>query len=211
MVVVLISDTHELENEVDVPDGDILIHCGDWTMFSKSHAAIEAFNVWLGDLPHRHKILVPGNHEAYLEEDRRRRNLTDNATILIEEAVTLEGLNFYGSPITPLRGGAFGRSSPADRRRHWARVPDDTHMLISHGPPFGILDRSPGQDEPMGDPELLQRCRELPELRLVCFGHIHGAYGMEEREGVLYVNASLMGLEGELEHQPVALRLEPIT
>lgn len=209
MVLVLISDTHQLQNELDVPRGDILIHCGDWTMLSQSLAEIENVNAWLGGLPHRHKILVPGNHDSYLEADPGRRKLTYNATVLINEAITIEGLNFYGSPLTPLCGTAFGRSSPADRRRQWGRVPTETHVLICHGPPFGILDRPPGQDEHMGDPELLERCRELPNLRLVCFGHIHGAYGMEERDDVLYVNAALMGSEGDLEHRPIALYLEP--
>jgi len=209
MVLTIISDTHELHREIDsVPTGDILIHCGDWTMFSKSLNAIEDFNDWLEELPQRHKLCTGGNHEFFLEADPSRRSLIDNATLLIDEAVSIDGLNFYGSPLTPLYGSAFGRPSHSDRRRHWAKVPDDTHVLICHGPPYGILDRSPGQEEHMGDPELLARCHELPELRLVCFGHVHGAYGMEERDGVLYVNAALMGLGGELEHAPVVFRIK---
>ena len=61
--LVLISDTHELHRELDVPDGDILIHCGDISMMSRSLAAIEDFDDWLGGLPHKVKLLVPGNHE----------------------------------------------------------------------------------------------------------------------------------------------------
>jgi predicted phosphodiesterase len=207
MVLVLLSDTHELHRELDVPPGDLLIHCGDWTMFSKSRRAIEDFNAWLGDLPHRHRLLCPGNHEFYLEADPRRCDLTDNATVLIDEAVTIDGLKVFGSPMTPLYGGAFGRSSSADRRRHWAKVPEDTQVLITHGPPYGILDRSPGQQEHMGDPELLARCKELKDLRLHVFGHVHGAYGMAERDGVLYVNAALLGPDGGIEHEPVVLRI----
>ena len=109
--------------------------------------------------------------------------------------------------MTLLYGGAFGRSSPADRRRNWAKVPEDTNVLITHGPPYGILDRSPGQEEHQGDPELLARCQELPDLRLVSFGHVHGAYGMEERDGVTYLNAALLGVDGEIEHRPVVLRM----
>ena len=60
----------------------------------------------------------------------------------------------------------------------------------------------------MGDPELLVRCKQLSNLRLVCFGHVHGGYGMEERDSVLYVNAALMGPEGALDHSPVVLRME---
>jgi hypothetical protein len=59
VTIVCISDTHELHRELDVPNGDILIHAGDFTMFSKSGSAILDFNEWLGDLPHRWKILVP--------------------------------------------------------------------------------------------------------------------------------------------------------
>ena len=61
--LVLLSDTHQLHREVEVPDGDIFIHAGDFTMFSESMEAVADFNDWLGELPHRHKIVVPGNHE----------------------------------------------------------------------------------------------------------------------------------------------------
>src|SRR5271156_2954417 len=90
--LVLISDTHELHREADIPNGDILIHAGDFTMFSKSVRAIEDFNEWLGELPHRWKVIIPGNHEFFLEADPSRRCLLSNATVLIEEEVNLHGL-----------------------------------------------------------------------------------------------------------------------
>jgi predicted phosphohydrolase len=104
----IVSDTHELHRELKVPNGDILIHAADFTMFSKSLHAIEDFNAWLGDLPHRHKIVVPGNHEFFLEADPNRRSLLSNAVVLINEAIDIEGLRIWGSPVTPLFGGAFG-------------------------------------------------------------------------------------------------------
>jgi hypothetical protein len=79
MVLVLFGDTHDLHREVDVPAGDVLICVGDFTMFSRSLPAIEDFNEWLGELPHRHKIVIPGNHESFLEADPQRRSLLDNA------------------------------------------------------------------------------------------------------------------------------------
>src|ERR1039457_3044860 len=85
--LVLLSDTHQLHREVEVPDGDVLIHAGDFTMFSKSMSAIGDFNTWLGELPHRHKIVVPGNHEFFLEADPSERFLLDNATVLINEGI----------------------------------------------------------------------------------------------------------------------------
>jgi hypothetical protein len=76
--IVCISDTHELHRELDVPNGDILIHAGDFTLFSKSAAAIRDFNDWLGELPHRWRLVIPGNHEYFLEADPFKRNLISN-------------------------------------------------------------------------------------------------------------------------------------
>jgi Icc-related predicted phosphoesterase len=208
--IVILSDTHELHREVEVPAGGLLVCCGDFSMFSKSLAAIEDFNDWLGELPHRHRLVVFGNHEFYFEADPARRSLITNATVLVDEAITIDGLKIYGSPITPLYGGAFGKSNAEDTRRHWRQIPDDTNLLITHGPPHMILDRSPGQREHAGDPELAARVKELKHLRLHCFGHVHGAYGMVEQDGVLFVNAALLGMDGGIERSPMALRIEPV-
>ena len=207
MVLVLFGDTHELHREVEVPTGDILICVGDFTMFSKNLLAIEDFNEWLGELPHRHKIVVPGNHEFFLESNPERRSLLDNAIVLIDESIEIEGLNIYGSPMTPLLGTAFGKSSAKDRERNWSKIPNDTHVLLTHGPPFGILDVSSDQAERMGDPELRNRVRELPSLRLHAFGHVHGAFGTIEQGGVIFANVALMGNLGDLVKAPTALRM----
>ena len=207
MVLILFGDTHELHREVEVPAGDILICVGDFTMFSKNLSAIEDFNDWLGELPHRHKIVIPGNHEFFLESNPERRSLLDNAHVLIDESIEIEGLKIYGSPMTPLHGAAFGNSSPNDRARHWSNVPVDTHVLVTHGPPFGLLDLSPDQVERMGDPELRNRVRELPSLKLHVFGHVHGAHGAVEQHGVTFANVALMGHLGDLVQGPTVLRM----
>src|ERR1017187_5449294 len=95
LTIVAISDTHQLHREVEVPPGDLLIHAGDFTMFSRSAAAIRDFNEWLGELPHRWKIVVPGNHEFFLESDLSRRKLIGNATMLIDESVEIMGLKIW--------------------------------------------------------------------------------------------------------------------
>jgi predicted phosphohydrolase len=210
LTLILLSDTHDLHTEVQVPPGDILIIAGDWTKFCHSLRAIESFSRWLGELPHRHKLLTFGNHEFWFEADERRRYLLPDATVLLNEGVEIDGLRIWGSPVTPLYGGAFGLSSPKDRVRHWARIPRDTHVLVTHGPPHGILDRPPGQEEHQGDPELLEAIKGLPELRLHVFGHVHGANGMVERNGVTFANVALMGVDGVLEHEPVSLGLWPV-
>lgn len=206
LVIVAISDTHQLHRDVDVPGGDILIHAGDFTMFSKSLDAIADFNIWLGELPYRHRIVVPGNHEFFLESDQSRRCLLDNAAVLINEGVNIEGLRIWGSPATPLFGGAFGMSSAEDRLSLYARIPDDTDILITHGPPLGILDCAPGARNHPGDPELLDAVTRIrPKLHI--FGHIHPGHGVKVTEHTVFVNAALLGDDGGIGWEPVVLRM----
>jgi predicted phosphohydrolase len=209
LTIVCISDTHELHRELDVPDGDILIHAGDFTMFSKRAAAILDFNDWLGKLPHRWKILIPGNHEFFLESDLSRRRLISNATVLINEGIEIAGLKIWGSPVTPLYGGAFGLSSPTDRVRLYAKIPDGLDILVTHGPPSGILDRSPGALHHAGCPQLLEAVTRLkPKLHV--FGHVHGAHGMLSTEDTLFVNSALLGPDGDLSASPIVLRMPKV-
>lgn len=105
--LVMLSDTHGCHRDVDVPGGDILIHAGDFTLFSKSLKAIEDFNDWLGELPHKHRVVIPGNHEFFLEAAPERLSLLSEATILINEGINIDGLRIWGSPVTPLYGGAL--------------------------------------------------------------------------------------------------------
>ena len=204
--VVCISDTHELHRELDVPDGDLLIHAGDFTMFSKSAAAIRDFNTWLGELPHAHKVICPGNHEFFLESDRSNRSLISNATVLINEGIEVMGLKIWGSPTTSLYGGAFGLSSEVDRRDLYRQIPEGTHILITHGPPLGILDCVPGSPRGAGCEELLHTVKRLQPL-LHVYGHVHGAYGLSSDGDTLSVNAALLGRNGNLEERPVTLQM----
>ena len=209
LTTVCVSDTHELHRELDVPSGDILIHAGDFTMFSKSAAAILDFNEWLEELPYRWKIVVPGNHEFFLASEPSRHSLISNATVLINEGIEVAGLKIWGSPTTPLLGGAFGLSSPADRTRLYATVTEDVDILVTHGPPYGILDRSPGALYHAGCPQLLEAVTRLkPKLHV--FGHLHGAHGMMSTEDTLFVNAALLGPDGDLCASPIALRMPKV-
>jgi len=204
--LVLISDTHELHREVDVPDGDIFIHAGDFTMFSESMETVVDFNDWLGELPHPYKIVVPGNHEFFLEADPSRRFMLDNAIVLINEGTEIDGLRIWGSPVTPLYGGAFGLRSAKDRRRLYAQIPQDIDVLVSHGPPFGILDTAPISGLHEGCRELLDAVmRVRPKLHV--FGHIHTAYGIFRTEHTTFVNASRLGLHDDPDKAPFVLEM----
>jgi Icc-related predicted phosphoesterase len=204
--LVLLSDTHQLHREVEVPDGDVLIHAGDFTMFSKSMKAIVDFNDWLGELPHRHKTVIPGNHEFFLAADPSKRSVLNNAHVLVNEGIMIDGLRIWGSPVTPLYGGAFGLSAAEDRKRLYSRIPEDTDILITHGPPFGILDSRSNSGFHSG-------CRELfdavmcvrPKLHL--FGHVHGAHGVFQTDHTTFVNAALLGIHGSLDKSPLVFKM----
>lgn len=164
------------------------------------------FNDWLGELPHRYKVVVPGNHDLLLEESRNRR-LISNATLLVNSGMEIEGLRIWGSPVN-LDGTAFRMSDPEDRKCHWARMPKEIDILITHGPPLGILDIEPGELEEEGDPELLEAVNRV-KPRLHVFGHIHGGYGSMATEHTKFVNAALFGKLGDLEKPPVLLEISP--
>ena len=175
MRLVLISDTHGLHRKLEVPSGDLLIHAGDFTLYSKPPSIVSDFNAWLGTLPHRFKIVIPGNHD-YLLEDPRGRSVITNAALLVDSGVDVEGMRIWGSPVTPLYGGAFGKSRAADRKKHWARTPEGLDILVTHDPPLGILDHGPGSERHEGCPEL-QKVVFRAKPRVHVFGHIHAGYG----------------------------------
>ena len=203
MRIVLISDTHGLHRQLDVPGGDLLIHAGDFTLNSKPPSVVSDFNAWLGSLPHRHKVVVPGNHEFVLEEPRSRGAIT-NAILLVDSGVEVEGISIWGSPVTPLYGGAFGKSRPEDRKGHWAQIPEALDILITHGPPFAILDHGSPSERQEGCPQLLEAVfRARPRVHV--FGHIHRGYGTLRTSDTLFVNASLMGEDGGLGRKPVVV------
>jgi hypothetical protein len=147
-----------------------------------------------------------GNHDAFLETDPAKRSLLRNATVLINQSAEVAGLKLWDSPMVPLAGMAFGIPSAAGRRRLYDIIPEDTDILISHGPPLGILDIVPGSNHHAADPELLQAVQRVQPM-LHVFGHIHGAYGNEELDGTLFVNAALMNQNDEIDRNPVIVRL----
>ena len=206
MRIVCISDTHELHRGLAVPPGDLLIHAGDFTFFSRRPWMYGDFDLWLGELPHAHKIVILGNHDYLLEEPQERTVIT-NATLLVDSGVVVAGLRIWGSAVGPLYGGAFGMSLAAHRKKHWARIPDDTDILITHDPPFGILDHRPRSKRREGCPELMEAVLQT-RPRLHVFGHLHAGYGTLRTPETIFVNASLLGDTGSLDRQPTVIDLD---
>ena len=205
LTIVLISDTHELHKAVDVPRGDLLIHAGDFTMDSMSAEKLLDFNDWLGELPHAFRVVIPGNHD-FVMEGPSLRHLVTNATVLINESVNTMGLTIWGSPTTPLLGEAFGVPSDLDRAKLYSRIPADTDILVTHTPPYGILDQAPGSEHHQGCRQLLAAVRRIKPMMHV-FGHVHGGYGTFTTPETLFVNAALPGQGFGMSNLPHVFRL----
>ncbi len=172
---------------LEVPDGDILIHAGDMTEHG-TLSGVRAFNQWLGEFPHTHKIVIAGNHDFCFEDTpEEAKALLTNACYLQEESVALEGLKFYGSPWTPkFSDWAFMRQPGPEMGAVWENIPPDTDVLITHGPPRGIRDLTEA-GEHAGCADLLEAVAQIAP-RVHIFGHIHEGRGIERENGAIFVN-----------------------
>uniref|UniRef100_A0A1I8B101 Metallophos domain-containing protein n=1 Tax=Meloidogyne hapla TaxID=6305 RepID=A0A1I8B101_MELHA len=138
---VCISDTHEKMDEILdlIPDGDVLIHAGDFT---------EA-----GKLPHKVKIVIAGNHELGFEDgeemsDRQLAGLSmlgigkayellTNCIYLCDRLIEVYGIKIYGAPWHPMPGYSFYRQRGQALLQKWNQIPSKTDVLITHTPPLG--------------------------------------------------------------------------
>lgn len=197
MKIVCLSDTHNCNGLIKVPDGDLLIHAGDATVRGTIHE-ISVFNKWFAGLPHKFKIFVAGNHDWLFETHNSLAcKLLDKSVIYLQDSfVEIEGLKIYGSPWQPRYfDWAFNLNRGAELAEKWKLIPNDIDILITHGPPYGILDQVPRGTwvENTGCEELRKRIEEISwfgKLKLHVFGHIHCGYGVWEESGITFVNAS---------------------
>ena len=197
MKIFHISDTHGKHTDFtdSIPnDVDVLIHSGDFSDLGIQEET-EFFLRWFKSLPAKHKILIAGNHDFTLDENHYEFAEFDMSGIhyLNNESIEIEGLKFYGNPLVlmPL-GGSFTYYEEADGELIWRDIPDDTDVLITHGPAFGILDKEEKYSgtKRFGCRALLERLEGLYKLKAHCFGHIHQARGMETKNSVIYSNAA---------------------
>jgi len=201
---VFISDTHSLHEQVDLPEGDVLVHAGDFSMRG-TLPEVSAFLDWLERQPHRYKVLVAGNHDFLAEREPGvfRALLPESVIYLENSGVEIEGLRLWGSPITPwFFDWAFNRHRGADIRPYWEAIPSGTDVLITHGPPYGILDEVLRDPRPVGCRDLLRRIEEI-RPRVHVFGHIHEGYGQLERDGTRFINAASVDVRYKPVNAPV--------
>lgn len=208
MQIVAISDTHGKHRDLNIPDGDILIHAGDVTRGGTKEQVVDFLN-WFTEQKHTHKIFVAGNHDFFFEETdskKIRRIIPKEIIYLNDSGIAINGVKFWGSPITPwFNNWAFNRERGTEIKRHWDLIPNDTDVLITHGPPFGILDETV-YGKRTGCEELLLRVYQVkPQYHI--FGHIHEDYGSFAEGETTFVNASVLDDWYEMKNKPVILDL----
>jgi predicted phosphohydrolase len=188
--LVCLSDIHSLKPLSPIPAGDVLIVAGDVCGYGTLDE-IKAFDAFLGSLPHPHKLLIAGNHDwPFARVPEQAIALLHNAVYLQDSGININGIKFWGSPWQPFFcNWAFNLPRGAPLAQVWAKIPTDTDVLITHGPPYGILDQVPG-GEHVGCEELLKALRRI-RPRTHIFGHIHEGYGVLKQEGTIFVNASV--------------------
>lgn len=232
MKAVFLSDTHNFHMDVDVPDGDILFHTGDLTM-SGTLSELMDFKDWFESLPHTHKVLIAGNHDKCLGEDGiLGMKMFTGCHYLNNSGVTIEGRKIWGSPMTPgfngMRAGlSFYTNGDKEAKNIWSSLPKDLDVLLTHGPPWGILDEVKryqfeessdyqGDDisfiENCGDKMLLSKViKRQPKIH--AFGHIHEGYGVFEKsrnppyDNTLFMNCSVVNERYNVVNEPIEVNI----
>ena len=198
--VTLLSDTHTKEKNVLVNGGDLILHSGDVMNSGYEWEDLYDFLTWFSELPYKMKVFTPGNHDRYIEDKpfdawKMIREFNDKGVVcLIDDYVEFEGLKIYGSPWQPeFYNWAFNLPRNGwEIEQKWKDIPDDTDILLTHGPAWGILDTVVNRrDFNLGCEMLSKRLETLHPLIHNC-GHIHSGYGYVEKNGTHFFNSSVL-------------------
>eukprot|EP00947_MAST-08B_sp_MAST-8B-sp1_P002913 g2913.t1 len=235
--LVCISDTHGSHRHIkDIPSGDILVHAGDITETGEL-AQLSDFAAWLEELPHKHKVVVAGNHDITLAPEfyqrrgaprfHRHRHVKEDPAkcraaltaaaaaakgivYLEDEAVTVDGVRIFGSPWQPrFHDWAFNVARGSEIRNKWEAMPagGTVDVLVTHGPPVGHGDC--GHDlANAGCVDLLLAVQRKIRPRLHVFGHIHGGAGATTDGQTVFVNAATCAEDYQPVNPPVVVDLE---
>lgn len=209
MKVTFISDTHSRHKHLELPGGDILIFSGDFMTNGYYVSELNDFIDWIKNQPYTYKVCVAGNHDRYCEsfptyqiKDMFERYYDDGVRYICDEEIEIEGKRIYGTPYQPyFCNWAFNVVDEEKLTNIFKQIPEGIDILITHCPPFGVLDKShlarPHRgitgEESLGSKELsnvIDLMQNPPKYH--CFGHIHGDGGkVEEHGGITFINASV--------------------
>jgi len=228
MKITFISDTHTRERNLTLPGGDVLIHGGDIMNSGWNYMDVMDFLKWFASQPYDELIFIAGNHDRRFENDPLDiKNILEGfptITYLEDDWVTVgdgdphdpnvKTAKIYGSPWQPeFYNWAFNLPRRGDElKAKWDAIPEDTDILITHGPPQGHLDASgsPYNEPNLGCELLRVRVDEIkPKIHI--FGHIHGSSGYKEHNGTHFINASVLNEQYEVVNDGITVDWDPET
>jgi Icc-related predicted phosphoesterase len=202
-----------------MPEGDLLLHAGDFTV-TGTVPEIERFGEWLNRQPFKHKVVIPGNHDLGFEDSWPAasailRKKCPDVQILNQELVDVEGKLIWGSPWTPeFHGWAFNYDH-SKAPEYWKDIPERLDVLMTHGPPHGVLDgvfRHGGPKLNVGCPALLLAV-QTKAPRFHVFGHIHECGGRifladgEIGPPTTFINAANVDLRHHIVNSPIVFEI----
>lgn len=218
MKIVSISDSHNKHEQLlDIPNGDIIIFSGDMSGIGH-YRDIKSFFDWFSKLPHKHKVCIAGNHDYYFDLWHEKnpnqppynpKDVVPNNVIYLEnESVEIEGLKVWGSPMTPYFFNWAFNLVDEELETFWNQIPDDTDIIITHGPAYGYGDKVVRGGMNVGCKYLLKRIQDIKPKLHIC-GHIHEGYGLYKLEGgnTIMVNASILDEDYRLVNKPIIIEL----
>jgi predicted phosphohydrolase len=197
-----------MHDRLTVPDGDVLLHSGDFCGAGSVKEA-RSFGAFFRSLPHAHKVVIAGNHDGCLEADPTlAEEIFAGCHYLFDSGAEVAGLSMWGAPWQPwFLDWAFNLPRGEPLREKWSRIPSGLDVLLTHGPPFGVLDTTARGDR-VGCEELLVAVdRARPRIHV--FGHIHEGYGVERRSATLHVNASTCTVAYQPTNAAIVIDLPP--
>jgi len=217
MKIISFSDTHGNHKFLNFEEEyDIALFSGDAGTYRNPYQNKEGildFIEWYSSHKNiKHKVWIAGNHCTSIEHrlvDAKKLSEEKGIIYLEHEQIEINGLKIFGSPYTPRfgYGWAFNIDRGSSIKRLWSQIPDDTDILLVHGPPYEILDKVQS-GEFVGCKDLSERIKELKNLKLVHYGHIHESYGYKLIDEVYFVNASVLNLEYKLTNKPFVFEVD---
>lgn len=215
MKIILISDTHSLHNQLNIPKGDMIIHAGD---FCNTGSPVDVVNFlwWFNNLGFKYSLCIAGNHDLLVEDRPKvfKKFMQDypNITYLQDSSITIEGIKIYGSPWTPMfNNWSFMLERGGEIKVKWDKIPKDTDILVTHGGPFGYMDetfnpKTGKYDEHVGCAELLKALDRL-EVKHHIFGHLHEGYGEAKYKNTFLYNVSSCDDRYDVVNAPVVIEV----
>ena len=222
--ITILSDTHTRHGLIpltDLPGGDLLIHSGDIMNSGYNKNDIHSFCTWFQSLKqYEDKVFIAGNHdrlfenepyevEGYLKDYPLIDYLQDTELALYFDGPngdhTEDNIRIYGSPWQPeFYSWAFNLpKNGIEIASKWLAIPDNTDILITHGPAYGTLDTVKGRPwDALGCGMLAERIKDIKPKIHIC-GHIHSGYGYEFKDGTHFFNASVLDEAYEYTQKPM--------